>query len=412
MGVYPECSIVRVAYFTNQYPAVSHTFIRREIRALEALGLSVSRYAVRPGGNLVDLEDKKEEKLTRYIIAMGPVEITCCLVYSILTRPLAVCRAIGQAFRIGWRSDRGMLLHLVYLVEAALLACWCRRDEIQILHAHFGTNPAAVAMLASRLSGIPYSFTTHGPEEFDKPSFIGLAEKIRHCAFVVAICSYGRSQLYRWVEYKQWEKVKLVHCGLEPAAFAAAKIPSVLPRLVFVGRLSEQKGGLLLIEAAKQLASEREDFELVLAGDGDMRAEIEALIKSYNLQARVRITGWIDALQVQEEILAARALVLPSFAEGLPVVIMEAMALKRPIISTFVAGIPELVRTGEHGWLVPAGDVKALVDAMLECLNTPVDTLERMGEAGHKRVLLHHNVELEAAKLVKLFECHRTAFPS
>ena len=114
----------------------------------------------------------------------------------------------------------------------------------------------------------------------------------------------------------------------------------------------------------------------------------------------------------QNLLLAARALVLPSFAEGLPVVIMEAMALKRPIISTFVAGIPELVRTGEHGWLVPAGDVKALVDAMLECLNTPVDTLERMGEAGHKHVLLHHNVELEAAKLVKLFECHRTAVPS
>ena len=131
-------------------------------------------------------------------------------------------------------------------------------------------------------------------------------------------------------------------------------------RLVCVGRLCEQKGQLLLVEAAHRLTAQGVDFELVLAGDGEMRGAIEALITHHNLQGRVRITGWISGEQVRNEILAARALVLPSFAEGLPVVIMEAMALRRPVISTFVAGIPELVRPGEHGWLVPAGDVEAL----------------------------------------------------
>lgn len=398
---------MRVAYFTNQYPAVSHTFIRREIRAIEALGVTVCRYALRPGENLVDVEDKKEEGQTRYILKAGAVEIVRCFVAMLVTRPLAMGQAIQQTFKIGWRSERGIFRHLIYVAEAAMLACWCRRDAIEHLHAHFGTNSAAIAMLASRLSGIPYSFTAHGPEEFDKQSLIGLVEKFRHAAFVVAVCSYGRSQFYRYIDRKDWHKVQVIHCGLEPAIFGAAQPLPRVRRLVFVGRLSEQKGGLLLIEAAQRLASRRDDFELVIAGDGDMRADIDALIKSYNLQARVRITGWIDAQRVQGEILAAQALVLPSFAEGLPVVIMEAMALKRPVISTYVAGIPELVRPDEHGWLVPAGDVEALVEAMQDCLDAPVEKLARMGEAAQKRVRLRHSVDIEAAKLVRLF---KTAF--
>jgi colanic acid/amylovoran biosynthesis glycosyltransferase len=231
-----------------------------------------------------------------------------------------------------------------------------------------------------------------------------MTEKIRHCMFVVAICSYGRSQLYRRVEQRHWHKVQVVHCGLEPNLFAAPKnLTTVARRFVCVGRLCEQKGHLLLVEAARRLEAAGYDFELVLAGDGEMRSDIEALIQRYNLQGRVRITGWIDGRRVQEEILAARALVLPSFAEGLPVVIMEAMALKRPIISTFVAGIPELVQAGEHGWLVAAGDVEGLVEAMRDCLDAPAETITRMGEAARQRVLLHHSVDTEAVELAKLF---------
>jgi glycosyltransferase involved in cell wall biosynthesis len=135
-----------------------------------------------------------------------------------------------------------------------------------------------------------------------------------------------------------------------------------------------------------------------------MRAEIETLLKRYNLQTLVRITGWIDNQKVREEILAARALVQPSFAEGLPVVIMEAMALRRPVICTFVAGIPELVHDGEHGWILPAGDVGGLMNAIQACLDTPPDTLARMGEAAQKQVLARHDVSVEAIKLIELFE--------
>lgn len=395
---------MRVAYFTNNYPGHSHTFIRREIRAIETSGIMVFRYALRPALSVIDRDDKEEAIRTHYIVGNAIEMLRCCIVVSV-TRPFGLIRAIRQAVKIGWRSDRGLMRHFIYVAEATILAYWCRRNAIQHLHAHFGTNSAAIAMLAWRISGIPYSFTVHGPEEFDKWPFIGLAEKIRNSKFTVAISSYGRSQLFRCVEHQYWKKIEVVHCGLESAVFSIARTQtSAKRRFVCVGRLSEQKGHLLLIEAARRLASAGADFDIVLVGDGEMRGEIETLVELYNLQDKIRITGWIDAQQVWNELSSARALVLPSFAEGLPVVIMEAMALKRPVISTYIAGIPELVRPGEHGWLVPAGDVSALADAMQACLDTPFETLLRMGDAAQERVMLRHSAETEAIKLAALFK--------
>ncbi len=395
---------MRIGYIINQYPAGSHTFIRREIRAIEALGETIFRFALRHGANSMDVEDREEEKRTRYILSSGP-ELVRCVFIMLFTRPIAMGRALAQTLQLGWSSDRGTLLHLIYLAEAAVLACWCRRNDIDHIHAHFGTNSTTVAMLAWRISGIPYSFTVHGPEEFDKAPLIGLAEKIQYCAFVVAISSFGRSQLFRYTDPRHWTKVKVVHCGVEPAIFeAASALVANSRRFVCIGRLSEQKGHLILIEAAQRLAARGQVFEIILCGDGEMRPCIEATVRNYNLEPKIRILGWIDGARIREEIANARALVLPSFAEGLPVVIMESMALRRPVISTFVAGIPELVIPGENGWLVPAGDVEALEDAMQACLDSNAATLNHMGKAAQTRAQLRHNVNTEAAKLASLFQ--------
>ena len=401
---------MRIAYLINQYPMVSHSFIRREILALERLGFEVVRIALRGWADeLVDEEDRIERTRTRYVLREGAPAMLLALARALMTRPISLIQALALAWRMGRRAERPLYVHLIYLAEACRIESWLRKAGVQHLHAHFGTNSAEVAMLVHALGGPDWSFTVHGPEEFDKPQFIGLGEKIRHCSFVVAISSYTRSQLYRWVEHQHWPKVQVVHCGLEAAYFAGPVIAvPIARRLVCVGRLCEQKGQLLLVEAAHRLMAQGVNFELVLAGDGEMRGAIEALIVRHNLQGRVRITGWISGEQVRDEILAARALVLPSFAEGLPVVIMEAMALGRPVISTFVGGIPELVQPGEHGWLVPAGDVEALTHAMQVCLDTPVDVLNCMGEAAHKRVIVRHSMETQAAKLAKLFQGQRT----
>lgn len=259
-------------------------------------------------------------------------------------------------------------------------------------------------MLVHALGGPPWSFTVHGPEEFDKAPLLGLTEKIRRSSFVVAISSFARSQLFRLVAHGCWSKVHVVHCGVDRAFFATSgSSHSATRRLVCVGRLSEHKAQLLLVEAARALAAAGIEFELVLAGDGEMRGDIENLVQSHGLVNYVRITGWISGAAVKREILAARALVLPSFAEGLPVVLMEAMALRRPVISTYIAGIPELVRPGQDGWLVPAGDLAALVDVVRTCLDSSPSTLTCMGQAARERVMERHDVDKEAAKLAVLF---------
>jgi glycosyltransferase involved in cell wall biosynthesis len=259
--------------------------------------------------------------------------------------------------------------------------------------------------LWSALSGIPFSFTVHGPEEFDRPEGLGLDIKIARARFVVAISNFGRSQLMRWCPNDQWKKLHIVHCGVDDCFLDPTKsspVPDVR-RLVCVGRLCEQKGHGILVEASARLADEGEPFELVLVGDGPLRSQIETLARDRGLSDQVRITGWKSGREVTQEVLAARALVLPSFAEGLPVVLMEALALQRPVISTYVAGIPELVVPGICGWLVPAGSVTALCEAIRSALHTPIERLEAMGEMGALRVRQLHCALTEAEKLRALF---------
>ena len=395
-----------IAYLINQYPKVSHSFIRREILALERQGFVVHRWASRGlDADCTDPSDLIERTRTRYLLASGPLGLLAALLSTVLTRPKAFLSTVKLALRCSRGSDRPWPVHLAYLAQACVALKWAREDGVTHVHAHFGTNPTEVAMLLTALGGPPVSFTVHGPEEFDKPQSLHLQRKIQHSAFVVAISSYGRSQIYRWAALADWPKVKVVHCALDAQFTDRVLQPAThLPRLVCVGRLCEQKGQLLLIHALQLLLKQGVACELVLAGDGEMRAEIEALIREGGLTERVRITGWIGGEQVAHELQAARALVLPSFAEGLPVVLMEAMSLGRPVISTFVAGIPELVRPGENGWLVPAGDVGALADAMRACLEATTEQLNAMGAAGRERVLQRHCADVEAAKLAAWFQ--------
>lgn len=402
---------MRVAYLINQYPKVSHSFVRREIHALERAGVTVLRLASRGWDDASpDPGDQAERSRTRYALQHGAGPLLAALAREALRSPGRFLAAAKLALACSRGSDRPWPVHLIYLAQACLFLGWIREAGVTHVHAHFGTNPAEVAMLVEALGGPGYSFTVHGPEEFDRPQAIALGTKAARSRFVVAISSFGRSQLYRWAPASHWPRIEVVHCGLE-ASFheAAPPIAAAVPRLVCVGRLCEQKGQLLLVQAVDRLVRDGVPVELVLAGDGEMRPDIEALVAERGLQRHVRITGWISGAQVREEILAARALVLPSFAEGLPVVLMEALALQRPVISTYVAGIPELVRDGDCGWLVPAGDVQALAGALRDCLAADLDTLRRMGAAGRARAVARHDIDHEAARLAALFVRHGSA---
>ncbi|MEL6470015.1 MAG: glycosyltransferase [Cyanobacteria bacterium J06623_4] len=395
-----------VAYLINQYPKVSHSFIRREIAGLEANGLDIVRYSIRSCvEGLVDDADKREQEKTRVLLdEVSLLGLVGHLVITFLQRPIAWMRCVALLLRLSWWSQKSFVYHMAYLAEACVILRWSAQAGISHIHTHFGTNATEVAMLCHMLGGPSYSFTVHGPTEFDKPLMLSLGEKIERATFVIAVSSFGKSQLSRWCSYRHWGKIHVVHCGVDAGFLQAETMPmSPVPTLVCVGRLVEQKGQLLLIEAASRLVEAGREFRLLLVGDGELRPQIEQLIDELNLTTYVTITGWASSEEVRQFMLLSRALVLPSFAEGLPVVLMESLALQRPVISTYIAGIPELVESGTSGWLIPSGSVTALAEAMAEALSLPRQELEIMGAVGAKRVAEQFDSSTEAKKLSFLF---------
>jgi colanic acid/amylovoran biosynthesis glycosyltransferase len=395
---------IRVAYLINQYPKISHTFIRREILALEELGVEVTRFAIRGHETAaVDASDAEELAKTRYLLETNPIAIAAACLSAFIGAPGLFVKTLFRALRLGRQSDGGVMKHAAYFVEACLLKKWLAGSGLRHVHAHFGTNPAAVVMFCRWLGGPGYSFTVHGPDEFDRPLRLALREKVQSSAFVCVISSFCRSQLYRWTMLADWLKIHVVRCALEPSYFEAqAGQITDRPRLLCVGRLSEEKGQFLMVRAARLLVDRGVPVEIVLAGDGPLRGEIDAEIKRLGLEETVRVTGWIDNQRVRSLLLESRALVVASFAEGLPVVIMEAFAMNRPVISTWIAGIPELVKNDFSGWLFPPGDVGRLADAMQMALTAPPTRLAEMGERGRKLTNEMHNASLEAARLKEL----------
>jgi colanic acid/amylovoran biosynthesis glycosyltransferase len=397
---------VRIAYLTNLYPAVSHSFIRREIEAVEAAGAIVHRFSVRAAdpAQLPEERDQAELDKTVVLLAAGVLQMALAVLRTIVTLPGASLAALGISFGKAGLSIHDLVRSAAYFAEAAVLAMRMRALGIDHLHAHFGTNPAMVARIASRLSGIPYSFTVHGPDEFDAPGKLDLRGKISDAAFCVAISSYGRSQLMRWSLVEDWPKIEIVRCGVD-ASYLSQETALAVPddaRLCSVARLSGQKGIPLLIEAAARLTRMGRNFRLTLVGDGELRADVEEMIRRLELQDVVEITGWASSDKVIAHLLTSRAMVLPSFAEGLPVVIMEALALERPVIVTAIAGTPELVDE-KCGWLISPGCVESLVGAMEKAIGAPSDTLAGMGQTGRQRIIEQHDSRSNGQHLYTLF---------
>ncbi|WP_108484040.1 glycosyltransferase family 4 protein [Oceaniglobus ichthyenteri] len=392
---------MKFAYLMNTYPQPSQSFIRREIHALERQGFDVLRLATRRFDDpLVDPANEDERQRTEYILRQGMGKLVMTFLRRCGANPSGAWTAFKLAMTLARNGGGNPARPLAYLLEAGYVAQRCIDGGARHLHCHFGTNAPAIAMLAHALGGPVFSFTVHGPEEFDRPEALSLGLKINRAAFAVGVSEFGRSQLYRWAGFSDWPKLKVVHCGIEPTRFPATKpFPARSPlRVVSIGRFAEQKGQMILIHAFARLRDTHPDMHLTLVGDGPMRADIERAIGQAGIGPMITLTGWLDETGVNDELANSHALIMPSFAEGLPVVTMEAMASGRPVISTYIAGIPELV-TSECGWLVPAGDADALADALIALNDLSVDEMRAMGERCRTRAMARHNVDIEAAKL-------------
>jgi len=392
-----------IGYLTSLYARVGDTFIRREVEQLRRLGHTVHTFSIRKPdpGELVSEEIHREYVGTEYVLEAGVGALALAGLRLAVSAPRKFLTAVGLVLHtVPPGIEKRWIRRIVYLLEAAYLAERLAAKNVQHLHNHIGENSALVAMLAAMFQGIPYSLTIHGPGEFDRPTLLALDEKIRRAAFVVTISQFTRSQLLRWADYRDWSKIHVVYAGVSPVylGHGPAPIPEA-PRLVNIGRIVEQKGQVILIHAAARLLKRGYDFELVIVSDGPMRGEIERLIDQLGLRGCVRLTGYLDDQGVFEELLAARALVLPSFAEGLPSVLVEAMALGRPVIATSIAAHSELIEPGVNGWLIPAGAVEPLALAMAEVLTAEPAELEQMGRACAARAAEQHDPETAVEKL-------------
>jgi colanic acid/amylovoran biosynthesis glycosyltransferase len=394
--------MLTIAYLTSQYARAGDTFIRGEVEQLRKLGFTIRPFSIRAPseGELINDAVRRERQGTEDLVGAG----LFCLVGSALSlailHPFRLAGALWLAVQIGTPGLRGRLWPMAYLLEACLLARRMRANGVKHLHNHIGRNSAAVAMLASLLSNIPYSLTIHGPTEFDMPLLLALNKKVARSLFTVAVSRFGRSQLMRWTAPEHWHKIHVVRCGFSDE-FKLAKTTDVpdVRRIVCVARFVEQKGHLILIEAIARLVKQGLTIELDLIGDGPLRFAIKAAIARHGLQRHIALLGWQSTGEVRLKIESSRGLVLPSFAEGLPVSLIEGMALARPVIGTNVGAISELIQHRKHGWLISAGSIDEMTVALNEMFDTPVEKLSEMGRKGREFVLQRHDAAREALKL-------------
>jgi hypothetical protein len=391
----------RIAYLINQYPKISHTFIRREMAALEAHGVEIVRFSVRPmRAHVIDPSDVAEADRTVALLAQPASTMMGAVLKRLAT--LRFWKTLRLALAMAMRSDRGVVTHLAYLVEACVLCDLTRTCDHR--HAHFGTNAATVVRLAHHLDGMSWSFTIHGPEEFEHVASLSLPAKVTDARFTVVDCAFSRGQVLRWLPPERWRDVHIVRSMMSPAY--RGSLPTPVPgtrRLVCIARLEVEKGLPVLIDALLQLPPDRRPADVIIVGDGSLRAMLEQRARDEGLTSLVRFVGWADETGLRDRILEADVVVMPSLAENLPVTVIDAFTLARPVIATWLAGIPELVQPGINGWLVPAGDEAALALAIADAMTLPATRLTEMGLAGRQRVMSLHDGQAQSAILARLF---------
>ncbi|HEU4460470.1 MAG TPA: glycosyltransferase family 4 protein [Methylibium sp.] len=390
-----------IAYLLNTYPLTSTTFIRREIAALEARGVPIARYAVRRWAEpLVEPRDIADQQRTHYLLSGNVAGLVKALFAELLTNTAGFARGLRLWARLCANQRELSPRFVAYLMQA----CYFRRrsaaDGIGHVHAHFSTNATAVAMLAHAMGGAGYSFTAHGPDEFVDPTPNSVGLKVQRAAFVVAISQYCRTRLVLAAGMASWPKIVLGRCGLALDDFRPDyRFEPGRLDFVCVGRLCPQKAQVLIPPALALLKAEFPALKVHFVGGGESRAALEAAIAEHGVADQVVLHGWQGNDRVKELLAHGRALLLPSFAEGLPVVIMEALAMGRPVISTYIAGIPELVDEG-CGWIVPAGSVEALADALRAAARATPAELEAKAREGRARVERQHDVN-ELARILE-----------
>jgi glycosyltransferase involved in cell wall biosynthesis len=405
----------RVCYIMNRYPHVSHTFIQREIEAVRAAGVEVVPVALvgAPATDVLSEADRRAREETATIRPVSALRLWRAVVVPLLRHPGAFFATLFQGLRAARTDVRDGLWSVFYFVEALILWHHCELNRVRHIHAHFASAPSDLAWLATsfgnRVRGADerpwsWSMTVHGWHEFVDERKHSLGEKAAAADFVICISEYTRSQLMRQVDPAVWPRLHVRHCGIDPDMFSpAAAGAATTGSVLCVGRLDAEKGHLVLVDAIAALRSRGIDATAVFIGAGPLRPVIEARIDVLGLDDAVHLTGAIGQDEITDYYRRASVFCLPTFIEGLPVVLMEAMASGVPVVTTPVNGIPELVQDGVTGLLVPPGRPDLLADALQRLLTDPARGAD-LAREGRARVIAEFDIRRIGPSIAALFE--------
>lgn len=395
-----------MAYFLSRYPAVSHTFFLKEILGLRQMGFEIDVASVnspdRAKSDLPKLEAEEADK-TYYLKGTTIWEALVAIAAVTVFQPITAFRGLKASLSLGGWDISRKVYALLYMAEAFLLGRWMRKRGLHHLHVHFGGPVATVAMVTAETWGLDYSLTIHGPEEFYEVDNTYLPRKIEGAKFIFCISEFCRSQLMKYCDSAHWDKMHVVRLGVDPEEFKpATRAKATHLQIVCVGRLVSAKGQHILIRALSRLHAKGHAVHLTLVGDGpDLPSLKQEVVKS-KLEASVTFRGALNHDETRLQLADADIFALASFAEGVPVALMEAMAMAIPCVSTCIAGIPELIRDKEDGLLVPPSSVECLSSA-LESLVVDRALRERLGAAGRERVLERYNLPVNLKVLASKF---------
>jgi colanic acid/amylovoran biosynthesis glycosyltransferase len=404
---------VKIAYLCSEYPAISHTFVLREVEALRRLGAAITTFSIRRTHPdlLLSHADRAAAETTVAILPPSWPRFLRAHLGLALRAPGAYFSTLALALRLAPPGLRGRLWQVFYFAEATMLWSECRRRGIHHIHVHLANAAADLALLAAQIGTAvepehpwSWSFTMHGPTEFADLGHYRLAEKLRDARFVVCISDFARSQLMALSEPDSWDRLEVVHVGIPVDQFTRSSAAPAQrhPAILYIGRLVPEKGQAVLLEATALLADRGHLVEVTLAGDGTLRADLERRAEQLGIAPQVSFLGAVGQDRLRELYEAASIFCLPSFAEGVPVVLMEAMAMGLPVVSTRIAGIPELIEDGVGGLLVAPGRPDELADR-LESLLTDPALCRELGMKGREAVLREFDAERSATQLYELF---------
>lgn len=404
---------LRLGYLTGEYPRATDTWIQREIAALRRSDIEVTTFSIRRPGpeHLVGPEQEEGQSTTTYLLEqISPTRLLSDHMRRFLTSP----RRYLETLRLAWRTKRpglrGSVYQFFYFAEAVVLASEVEKRRIDHLHNHLGDSSCTVAMLAAELGRFPFSFTLHGPAIFFEPYAWRLDEKIERSAFTACISHFCRSQAAIFAP-DFTDKLHIVHCGIEPERVTAVDHVGRGNRLLFVGRIALDKGIEVLIDAMAELRERHGDLTLTVVGDGPRREFLERLCHRRSLADSITFVGSKNQDEVAKLLMDHDIFVLPSFAEGVPVVLMEAMGASLPVVTTYVGGMTELVTDEASGFLVRPFDRDQLVARIEQLIDDP-ELRQQMGRAGRSAVLADFVSAAEAARLARLITDHRLGVAS